>query len=405
MSKRALASVLVLVPVLLAGACRQPPSPSSSSDNKSASKGPSKADLQAEVHALEAEVVALRSRLSPDVPVRNLLPAVNTHEHLLFERHLAGYLPAARALNVRKTVIVASPRFTLFGKGEQGEPSMSKNFETVLNAAKMYPGEIVPFFTISPDDKDALARAKKHVEAGGKGVKLYSGHSNLHNKPLTDATMMPVYAYFEELGLPINWHINLTKWHGEFEQVMDKHPKLNVMVPHFGVCFWNPEKYMPVLAKLMRKYPNMYVDTSLGTREILIDGVYRVAEHKELFRAFFDEFQDRIVYGSDSVITGNSEKTTSWYFKVIQATRDHLELDRFQFDLAEGYSRYRKKGRDPTGEIVGMGLPKPILQKIYWDNAEAWLAGPSQKWSTPQPMPTGPLPKLELAATPGATNE
>lgn len=382
--------LLVLVPALLAGACREPPvtgTKAKSEKSVKAKKGLSKAELKAKVHGLEAEVAALRSRLPVDAPARNLLPAINTHEHLLAESHLERYLPAARALNVKKTVIVASPRFTLFGKGAQGEPSMSENFKTVLSAAKMYPGEIVPFFTVTPDDPELLARAKGHVAAGGKGVKLYTGHSNLHNKPLDDDSLLPLYAYFEEQGLPINWHINLTKWHGEFEQVMDKHPKLNVMVPHFGVCFWNPEKYMPVLAGLMRKYPNLYVDTSLGTREILIDGLYRTAEHKELFQKFFDEFQDRIVYGSDSVITGNSEKTTSWYYKVILATRDQLELDDFQFDLAEGYSRYFKKGRDASGAVVGMGLPDGILKKIYWDNAERWLAGPGERWSKPQPIP------------------
>ena len=374
----------LLVPCLLAsllalGACREAPSSSTKEGSaRQQQKGPTPEELQRRVHGLEAEVAALRTRLGADAPARGLLPAINTHEHLLKERHLERYLPAARALGIKKTVIVASPRFTLFGKGEQGEPSMSENFQTVLSAAKLYPDEIVPFFTLTPDDEDPLARAKAHVAAGGKGVKLYSGHSNLHDEPLDHPKMMPVYAYLEELGLPINWHINLTKWSGEFEKVMQKHPKLNVMVPHFGVCFWNPEKYMPVLAELMRKYPNLYVDTSLGTREILIDGVYRMAEHKELFRKFFDEFQDRIVYGSDSVITGNKEKTTSWYYKVILGTREQLELDQFQFDLAEGYSRYYEKGRDPTGVVVGMGLPEPILKKIYWDNAERWLAGPAK---------------------------
>lgn len=377
MTRSLLLSPALLASLLALGACRQPPS-SGAKEASAKKSGPTTAELTQRVHGLEAEVAALRSRLGADAPVRELLPAINTHEHLLEVRHLDRYLPAARALQIKKTVIVASPRFTLFGKGEQGEPSMSRNFETVLDAARRYPDEIVPFFTLSPDDPDPLARAKAHVAAGGKGVKLYTGHSNLHSQPLDDPKMMPVYAYLEEVGLPINWHINLTKWSDEFEGVMKKHPKLNVMVPHFGVCFWNPERFMPKLAELMRKYPNLYVDTSLGTREILIDGIYRMAEHKELFRRFFDEFQDRIVYGSDSVITGNREKTTSWYFKVILGTRDQLELDQFQFDLAEGYSRYFEKERDATGVVVGMGLPEGVMKKIYWDNAERWLAGPTR---------------------------
>lgn len=369
MLTRSLPAALLLV--VAATGCRQAPAPDQGE------KAPS-VEVQRKIKALETQVAVLQRQLGPAHKRPEMLPAINVHEHLLYQRHLDSYLPAARAFGVEKTVIVASPRFTLFGKGEQGEPSMSKNFDVVLKAAKAYPGEIVPFFTISPDDEDALARAKKHVAAGGKGVKLYSGHSNLHKKPLDAPELMPLYAYLEETGLPINWHINLSKWHGEFERVMDKHPKLNVMVPHLGVCFWRPEQHMPIMARLMRKYPNLYVDTSLGTREILIDGLYRVAEHKALFQQFFDEFQDRIVWGTDAVITGNKEKTPSWYAKVIAATRDQLEQDQFQFPLAEGYSTYFKKGRDPTGVIEGLALPEPIQKKIYRDNALNWLGRPDK---------------------------
>jgi predicted TIM-barrel fold metal-dependent hydrolase len=303
---------------------------------------------------------------------------VNVHEHLLYKGHLDNYLPAARAFGVEKTVIVASPQFTLFGKGQKGEPIMSENFAVILEAAKDHPDEIVPFFTVSPEDKELLARAKRHVAAGGKGIKLYTGHSNLHDRPLDAPELMPLYAYLEDIGLPINWHVNLAKWHEEFDRVMSKHPKLNVMVPHYGVCFWRPEEHMPIVARLMRKYPNLYVDTSLGTREILIDGLYRVAEHKPLFQQFFEEFQDRIVWGTDAVITGNLEKTPSWYAKVLAGTRDQLERDHFQFPLAEGYSRYFKKDRDPTGVIEGLALPEPILKKVYKDNALRWLERPAQ---------------------------
>jgi len=417
-------TVVVLAPLMLAlllgsslGCRPKPGSKGGKSGKSSSSRVRSTADQRLEVAALEAEIAGLKHNLADRAVQQHRLPAINAHEHLLYQRHLERYLAAARKMNIQKTVIVASSKFTAYGKGEKGEPFMSENFQTLLAVDKKYPGEIIPFFAIDTHDKDMLSRAKAHVKAGAKGVKLYSGHSNLHDMPLDKEELMPLYAYFEEIGLPMNWHINLTKWHGEFENVMDRYPKLNVMVPHYGVAFWYPQKHMATMTRLMRKYPNLYLDGSLGTREILIDGLFRMAEPeaKEIFLRFIDEFQDRIVWGTDSVITGNREKTTAWYYKVISATRDQLEKPVFHFELAEGYSKYftKKKDRnkrDPTGRIEGLDLPESILRKIYWDNTVKWLRlegdaakpqGPVAP-AAPAPVNETPAPEAPVADAPAA---
>jgi predicted TIM-barrel fold metal-dependent hydrolase len=304
-------------------------------------------------------------------------PIVNAHEHMFKARHLHNYLAAARPMGIAKTVVVASPEFTIYGKGDKGWEMMQSNFEDILAVANASSGEIIPFMTIDPHDADRLGRMKRNHKAGARGIKIYTGHSNFHDMPLDDPSMDSVFAYLEETGMPVNWHINLVKFNKGFSRVMDKYPKLNVMVPHYGVAIWRAKTAFPMMAELMRKYPSMYVDTSLGTREILIDGLVRLGEpeHHEAFVAFIEEFPDRIIFGTDSVITGNREKTVSWYRHVIGATRDQLEKKAFHFPLAEGYSRYFKKGRDATGLLRGVGLPPEALQKIYVDNAERWLAG------------------------------
>jgi predicted TIM-barrel fold metal-dependent hydrolase len=155
---------------------------------------------------------------------------------------------------------------------------------------------------------------------------------------------------------------------------MAKYPKLNVMVPHYGVAFWNPNgPALQRLSDLLVKYPNVLVDTSLGTREILLDGMAAMEPARAKFQAFFERHQDQIVWGTDSVITGNPEKTVGWYDKVIRATRDHLEKDVFSTELAAGYSRYWEKGRDGEGTYQGLALSDAILKKVYVDNARRWL--------------------------------
>ena len=301
---------------------------------------------------LEAEIAFLKEANQRNAERKRAYTIINSHEHLMKVRHFPRYLAAAERHGITRTVVVTSPAYTLFGKGDKTYTSMAENWLELKAAAQQYPGALIPFATVDPRDPKKLEHLEKMVEEGALGVKLYSGHSNLKDLPLDDPSMMPIYAYIEEKQLPLNWHINLSKFAGEFEKVMAKHPKLNVMVPHYGVAFWGPDKAMPALSVLMRKYPTMYVDTSLGTREILIDGMYVIADYTRLFEDFFKEFEDRIMYGSDSVITGNREKTTSWYYLVIGATRDHLEQKSFVFPLAEAYSKYfkpKKRGHNPRG--------------------------------------------------------
>jgi predicted TIM-barrel fold metal-dependent hydrolase len=327
------------------------------------------------IRALEAEVAALKRRLEGGPAADSYTGLINAHEHLYKVRDLERYLPAARRANIAATVVVASPIFTLEGKGEKGEPGMSKNFEEVLLvAAKEFPGEIIPFCTVDPKDPQKLERLKKHVEMGAKGVKIYNGHSNFYDGPLAPADMDPIFKYLEEKQIPINWHINLAKFMDEFEAVVAKYPKLNLMVPHYGVAFWKPDgPTLQRLAAVMRAHRNVIVDTSLGTREILLNGMAAIEPARDKFKAFVVEFQDQVIWGTDSVITGNQEKTPGWYSKVIWATRDHLEKDVFSTELAAAYSKYFEKGRDGEGRYQGLALPPEVLKKVYIENARRWL--------------------------------
>ncbi len=327
------------------------------------------------VRALEAEVAQLKRQIA-EGKASDYTGLINAHEHAYELKHLERYLPVARQAGVAMTVLVASPKFTIMGQGEKGEPSMSDNFETLLEAKKLYPNEIIPFCTLDPKDKDKLERLKKHVAAGCMGLKLYSGHSNFYadQGPFDAEGMDAVYSYLEETQLPVNWHVNLAKFMSEFEAVIAKHPKMNLMVPHYGVTFWNPKgPALEQLKALLRAHKNIFVDTSLGTREILLNGMAAMEPALDDYRAFFTEFQDQIMWGTDSVLTGNPEKTPGWFSKVLWATRDQLEKDVFTTELAAGYSKYYQKGRDAEGRYQGLALPPAILKKVYVDNARRWL--------------------------------
>lgn len=337
---------------------------------------PTPVEAAARIRALEAQVAMLERQVAdgarPDPWAQ--VGIINAHEHLYGARYLDKYLQAARRAGIAATVFVASPPFTLEGKGEKGEPGMSSNFDEILAAWKLAPDEVIPFCTLDPKDPDKLERLERHVAEGARGLKLYSGHSNFMDGPLDPPDMEPVLSYAEETGLPVLWHINLGKFMDDVGPILDRHPKLNLVIPHYGVAFWGPRS--PVMARmqqLLRDHPNLYVDTSLGTREILLKGLATMDGDINAFQSLFHDFPRQIIWGTDSVVTGNAEKTPHWFSLVMWASRDQMEREVFQTDLAAGYSRYYQKGRDGDGVFRGLGLSDEQLRLLYHDNALRWL--------------------------------
>lgn len=300
----------------------------------------------------------------------------NAHDHLYMLKHLDNYLPAAKKLGVTRTIFVASSEFTFLGT--KGDKTKLNDWSTkeILKAAKAYPDSIIPFATLHPDDENKVELSKGYVAEGVKGLKLYTGHSNFHDRPLDAPEMLPVYAYCEESGLPLLWHVNMAKYTKELFRVLDKFPTLTVIVPHLGVGFWRPEgQVMEDVTHMLETYPNVYVDTSFGTREILVGGLEKVTNNLAFFKDFYARHQDRIVWGTDMVVTGNKEKTEAWIESVIRACRDLHEKDHYTFWMAASGSGYAYGQKDNIyGEERGLNLPHEILKKIYETNIEKVLA-------------------------------
>ncbi|MFC1735465.1 amidohydrolase family protein [Candidatus Hydrogenedentota bacterium] len=306
----------------------------------------------------------------------------NAHDHLFLIKHFNNYDKAAKRTGIAKTLFVGSSSFTIYGKKGKKDEMNDENSEEILKLARKYPKKVVPFCTIYPGDPKKLEKLKKFAEKGAKGVKLYSGHSNFYEKerPLDAPEMLPVYAWCEENSFPICWHVRYDAFADEFLRVMGMYPKLKVIVPHFGVAFYRPNsKYWKLMETILDKYPNVYVDTSFGTRSILVHGLEIVSDNRKLFREFFDKYQDKIVFGTDMVVTGNKEKTPEWIEAVIRACRNVLEKDDYFFYMAATGSPYAlKKAKNKYGRLRGLALSDDILKKVYETNIERILSAAEQ---------------------------
>ena len=317
---------------------------------------------------------------NPNAEPKREFEVINSHEHLYKISHLPKYLKAAEATGIARTIFVASSSLTFMGSKEGRKDEMTDwSTREILKASKTYPGKIIPFATLYTGDPKKMENLKKYVELGVQGLKLYSGHSNFYDRPLDDPEMMEVYAYCEEIGLPIIWHIRLDRFADEFRTVLNAFPGLKVVVPHFGVAFYRPTSSIWArLEQLLDTFPNLSIDMSFGTRSILVHGLEIVSANHDLFRQFFEKYADRIVFGTDMVVTGNREKTEPWVEAVIRACRDVLEKDRYHFFMAAKGSPYAlTRANNIYGELRGLNLPDEILEKIYVTNIEKILQRPS----------------------------
>jgi len=246
--------------------------------------------------------------------------------------------------------------------------------------------------------RDAHARGARGLKiAKVLGLGLRDGRGRLI--PVDDPGLDPVFETAGELGMPIAIHAGDPKafwlpidehnerhaelsahpgWsqHGRdvpsFDAILDqldrrvaRHPKTTFISVHFGNCAEDLER----VASALRRYDNLYIDTAARIPEI---GRHPV----EQLRAFFTEFQDRILYGSDLGVGPEPHPLFLGSSGAEPSTAE--EQERF-FDATRRFFETRDRGFEhPTPiqgdwRIDGIGLGRPILEKVYWKNAARLL--------------------------------
>ncbi len=133
---------------------------------------------------------------------------------------------------------------------------------------------------------------------------------------------------------PAPWDTLIEEQHRMFA----KHPETIFIAAHFG---WYPND-LGKLTALLNRLPNVYVEFGAVIAEL--------GRQPRAAKSFFEKFQDRILFGKDSWVP--EEYAT--YFRVLE-TEDE-------------YFPYHKKYH-AFWRMYGMGLPDPVLKKIYYKNA------------------------------------
>ena len=191
--------------------------------------------------------------------------------------------------------------------------------EEILEIVKDFPGRFIPFCNIDPramtNSPDAPLGdiLRFYRDKGCKGIGEVCA-----NLPFGNPLVQNLFKHTEEVGFPLTFHIGpaIGGNYGlyddpglpQLEESLKTFPKLKF----FGhsQAFWaemaplekpearagypkGPVTEEGAVPRLMRKYPNIYGDLSAGS------GHNALARDEEYAVQFLNEFQDRLMFGTD----------------------------------------------------------------------------------------------------------
>lgn len=182
-----------------------------------------------------------------------------------------------------------------------------------------------------------------------------------------EAFFLPIDRFnerFEELSNHPNWSF-YGKDFPSFRELLDalhrvlaRHPKTQFVGLHVGCDAEN----LSFVAESMDRLPNLYVE--LGAR------IGELGRQPRSSQKFFDEYQDRILFGTDAVPPPYGNVTPQQIFG------DELYEIYFRFlETEDEYFDYAPAPLPPQGRwrIYGLGLPDQVLKKVYYQNAARLL--------------------------------
>lgn len=245
---------------------------------------------------------------------------------------------------------------------------------------------------LSPTDDKTLAdlflkQAETYMAAGYDGMKMLEGYPSMRKvmqRKLCDKVYDKFYSFLEENNVPVTLHLanpedywdaenapasavamgrvcdetypTKAELHEEVESVMKKHPKLRLTLAHFGFMSYNVQQ----ARRWLDDYENTLLDTTPGGEQHL-----KMRETwEEEWLPFFEDKQDRIVYGSDFYAFPRKEDGSV-------ATLIRSKFQREFFETDEEHTYLDEKFR-------GVKLDEKIRTKIYSGNAKRLYGTPKK---------------------------
>ena len=320
------------------------------------------------------------------------LDKIDAHCHVNSKR--PEFLNIAEEYNFR-IVAINTDAYSYVTVEEQQEIA---NFQQKAFPDRLY---YISTFSMKGWEKDdwlekTLAYLKESVNKGAIGFKVWKNIGmDANNKKdgefimIDDPMFDPIFNYLEENNIPLCGHLGEPKncWlpleemtaisdreyfeshpeyhmylHPEFpsyekqiaarDNLLQKHPKLIFMGAHLGSLEWSTDE----LAKHFDKFPNSTADMA----ERICHLQLQTQSDYEKVRNFFITYQDRLMYGTDR---GDRLEPDT---KVIKERALEAWTKDWQYFTTDD----TMTAREFDGEFKGLKLPRSVIEKIYYKNAE-----------------------------------
>ena len=314
---------------------------------------------------------------------------IDVHSHY---QHSRSYLPSfLKKWNMRSVLVDVA---------KEGPEGVERSWGHYQNHATTQPdlyflcSSLIGTGIDAPDfATNAITLLEEEINSGARMVKVWKNFGMVTQDEsgnfiqIDDTRLQPIWEYLKSKGIPVMAHIaepeqawreldpqnphygyykNNPQYHAftipeipSYETIIaardrwiKNNPELQILCAHLGSMSHD----LDMVASRLDQYPNMSIE--IGAR---IGDLAR--QDSEKVSAFFDTYQDRILFGSDY---GNAMEETSM-------TTDQLNEE--EKNLEQNYTRlWRYLASDDSLEIrgqksKGLHLNQNILEKVYAKNA------------------------------------
>jgi predicted TIM-barrel fold metal-dependent hydrolase len=137
--------------------------------------------------------------------------------------------------------------------------------------------------------------------------------------------------------------------------VMRRHPKTQFVCLHVA-----DSEDLPYVSECLDSHPNMHVEIAARIGEL--------GRQPRAAYQFINKYQDRVMFGTDAIPGGNDTPQQVFGDPLYEIYYRFLETNDEYFDYAPAAVPPQGRWR-----ISGLGLPHPVLRKIYSENAARLL--------------------------------
>ncbi len=243
----------------------------------------------------------------------------------------------------------------------------------------------------------AIERLGQEIDSGARMVKVWKNFGMVTKDArgnfiqIDDTRLQPIWDFLKDQGIPVIAHIGEPEqaWrpidpdnpHAEYyknnpqyhayqlpeipsyetiiaarDQWIENNPDLQILCAHLGSMSHDVD----MVAERLDKFPNMQVEPAARFGDL-------ARQDSEKVRAFFEKYQDRIMFGSDY---GNS--TSEDAMTDVDLDAEETDLDA-SYDILWKYLSSTDSLVVRRQKTVGLGLPTSVLQKVYFQNAANFL--------------------------------